>query len=220
MMALMVTLLKGFVFGAVLASPVGPVGILCLKENVLHERLQGFLSSLGIALAYGIVTFLILIGMRQFSDFLILHQVKFELAGGSLLCYLGISSLVKKKWKQVFSEKGREDKNYLRTFFTTFFMTIFNPITFITFTVILTDLGIIARHVNFIHDAEFALSVFMGTVSFWIVLNFIIQLLKKHSTFRLYQWIHYITSAALIVFGIMVFSYAFHALGAVPWVDG
>ena len=35
-------LLKGILVGIVIAIPVGPVGVLCIRRTILHGRLAGF----------------------------------------------------------------------------------------------------------------------------------------------------------------------------------
>ena len=37
-------LLKGMLVGMIIAIPVGPVGVLCIRRTILHGRLAGFLS--------------------------------------------------------------------------------------------------------------------------------------------------------------------------------
>src|SRR5882762_10500827 len=55
---LFVFLLKGIAVGFVIAVPVGPVGVLCVRRTIFEGRLVGFLSGLGAASAdtiFGIV---------------------------------------------------------------------------------------------------------------------------------------------------------------------
>src|SRR5271170_2342067 len=54
----LVFFLKGIVIGAVIAVPVGPVGILCLRRTIFEGRLAGLVSGLGAATAdalFGVV---------------------------------------------------------------------------------------------------------------------------------------------------------------------
>ena len=48
---LLLFLLKGIVVGMVIAVPVGPVGILCLRRTIFEGRLAGLVSGLGAATA-------------------------------------------------------------------------------------------------------------------------------------------------------------------------
>lgn len=204
-------LLKGFILGAILASPVGPIGALCLKKNILKDRIHGLVSSLGIAVAYAIVTFCILSGMRYFSDFLVQQQQVLEVLGGAALCYLGIGSFVGKP--SLYDAVPTAEKTYVSDFLTTFMMTLFNPVSFVSFTIILTNLGIVAHHGNLFFDVEFALSIFGGTISSWAALNFGIHFFRKYSSRSLYFLIHYTTGLALFLFGVAVLIYAFYHPG-------
>ena len=50
---LLVFLLKGIVVGIVIAVPVGPVGVLCVRRTIFQGKLAGFVSGLGAATAAG-----------------------------------------------------------------------------------------------------------------------------------------------------------------------
>ena len=43
--------LKGIVVGVVIAVPVGPVGVMCVRRSILEGKLSGFASGLGAATA-------------------------------------------------------------------------------------------------------------------------------------------------------------------------
>ena len=44
-------IINGFIFGLVLAAPVGPVGVLCVQRTLSEGRMHGLLSGLGAAVA-------------------------------------------------------------------------------------------------------------------------------------------------------------------------
>ena len=51
-------LLRGWVLGLLIAAPVGPIGVLCIRRTLAEGRLYGFVSGLGAATAdatYGAV---------------------------------------------------------------------------------------------------------------------------------------------------------------------
>src|SRR6266849_1542996 len=48
---LLVFFLKGIVVGIVIAVPVGPVGVMCIRRTVFEGRLAGLVSGLGAATA-------------------------------------------------------------------------------------------------------------------------------------------------------------------------
>src|SRR5439155_1280834 len=46
---LLLFFLKGIVVGIVIAVPVGPVGVMCVRRTVIEGKLAGFVSGLGAA---------------------------------------------------------------------------------------------------------------------------------------------------------------------------
>ena len=48
---LLVFFVKGIVVGIVIAVPVGPVGVMCIRRTVFEGKLAGFVSGLGAATA-------------------------------------------------------------------------------------------------------------------------------------------------------------------------
>ena len=48
--------MKGIVVGIVIAVPVGPVGVMCIRRTVFEGKLAGFVSGLGAATADAVST--------------------------------------------------------------------------------------------------------------------------------------------------------------------
>ncbi len=67
---LLVFFLKGIVVGAVIAVPVGPVGILCLRRTIFDGRLSGLVSGLGAATADALFGAIAAFGITFVSDWL------------------------------------------------------------------------------------------------------------------------------------------------------
>ena len=78
-------LLKGIVVGIVIAVPVGPVGVLCVRRTILEGRLAGFVSGLGAATADAIFGIIAAFGLTFVSDWLMSYEQWLRGAGG---CYL------------------------------------------------------------------------------------------------------------------------------------
>src|SRR5512142_1273110 len=82
--------LKGLVIGFLIAAPVGPIGILCIRRTLADGRAIGFLSGLGAATAdmsYGAIA---AFGLTAVQNLLLRQQTWLHLIGGSFLVYLGL----------------------------------------------------------------------------------------------------------------------------------
>src|SRR5258707_11966559 len=82
-------MLKGIAVGIVIAVPVGPVGVLCVRRTIFDGRLFGFLSGLGAASADTIFGIVAGFGLTVVSDLLLDYQSWLRAAGGLFLVYIG-----------------------------------------------------------------------------------------------------------------------------------
>src|SRR5258708_36761269 len=83
-------LLRGWVLGLLIAAPVGPIGVLCIRRTLAEGRLYGFVSGLGAATAdatYGAVA---VFGLTFSSDVFIGQRVWMQIIGGPFLVLPGI----------------------------------------------------------------------------------------------------------------------------------
>ena len=190
-----------------LASPLGPIGFLCLRRMFQKGLFKGWGGVLGLAFAYGLLTFCILTGMRWLSGFLITYQVYFESVGGTCLCFMGIRAF-RNKHAGNMPETGSKNDG-AKDFMSIFFMTLFNPATFLSLTIILANLGVIANHIDLIFDVEFAFSVFSGTLFFWLLLGLLIQRIKKRLSQDFNLYLSRVSGVVLFIFGLIILIHVF-----------
>src|ERR1700756_3829817 len=91
---LFVFLLKGIAIGIVIAVPVGPVGVMCVRRTIFASKLAGFASGVGAATADAIFGFIAAFGLTFVSDWLIGCQQWLRIAGGAYLIWVGGSALL------------------------------------------------------------------------------------------------------------------------------
>ncbi len=90
-MANVVFLLKGLIVGFVIAAPVGPIGVLCVRRTLVHGRTADLLSGLGAATADALYGCVVALGLTVVSDVLVAHDALLRLVGGAILCLLGVN---------------------------------------------------------------------------------------------------------------------------------
>ena len=84
--------LKGLLLGFSVATPIGPINLLCIQRTLARGRLHGFVSGLGAATAdtaYGIVAAL---GLGTITSFLLNQQFWLQLIGGIFLLVVGLKT--------------------------------------------------------------------------------------------------------------------------------
>jgi len=130
--------LSGLAIGFSIAAPVGPIGVLCVRRTLVEGRTSGFVSGLGAASADAIYGSIAAFGLTLISNFLITQQVWLRLIGGLFLCCLGLKTLLAKPAEQAATAKGN---GLIGAYVSTFFLTLTNPMTIISFAAIFAGLG-------------------------------------------------------------------------------
>jgi threonine/homoserine/homoserine lactone efflux protein len=87
---------KGLMIGFSIAMPVGPIGLLCIRNVLTFGMLCGFVTGLGAACADAIYGALAGFGVTTISSFLEAHSNLIQVFGALFLCYLGISTFFAK----------------------------------------------------------------------------------------------------------------------------
>ena len=159
-------LLKGVAVGFVIAVPVGPVGVLCVRRTIFEGRLFGFLSGLGAASADTIFGIVAGFGLTVISDLLLGYQDWLRLAGGLFLVYVGASALRKRIVRCETPEKNAE--NLLSAYLSTFALTITNPVTILAFLGIFAGVGFTGEEATLGRAAMLVAGVLLGSLIWWI----------------------------------------------------
>lgn len=189
---------KAFLLGLIMASPIGPVGLLCLKKNTTNDRWRGLASAFGMAIAYAIISFCVVCGLRSVSGVLETYRCPLEIIAGVALIVMGWRGMRGKET----GERGQTSPmTYFRDFLSSFGMTLFNPVPFATFAVMMTTMKIFQGQINLYMDIKLSLLIMAGTLTFWLVVNQMLHLVRKASTWDLCRLISKGAAVTLILFG-------------------
>ena len=194
------TFLRGLIIGFSIAAPVGPIGVLCIRRTLAEGRVAGFLSGMGAASAdmfYGAVA---AFGLTAVQDLLIGQSNWLRIVGGIFLLYLGI--------KTFFSKPSQESAEARRgglfgAYLTTFFLTITNPITILSFIAIFAGLRLGETHGDYLAASVMVLGVFIGSAAWWLTLSTGVSLLREKFTPALLTWVNRLAGVIIFVFGIL-----------------
>jgi threonine/homoserine/homoserine lactone efflux protein len=204
---LFVALLKGIAVGIIIALPVGPVGVLCVRRTLFEGPTYGFVSGLGAAAADTIFGIVAGFGVTIVRDFMLRYQDWFGAAGGLFLLYVGSKALLEARDTE---PEPVGDESILGAFVSTFALTITNPITILAFAGIFAKVGV-SRESGFADVGVLVAGVFLGSLLWWLGLSFGIAGLR-HSvgTVRL-VWLNRISGAILALSGLGLLAAALFA---------
>ena len=194
-------IIEGVLIGIVVAVPVGPLGLLCINRALAMGAWCGLLSGLGVATADGLAAGIAALGISFVSDFLTEQQILLRLAGGLFLCYLGWQIY---RTEPIDQEPPRNMNGLLNAYATTFFLTISNPVTILSFIAIYAGWHVPSLHGRYFAAALLALGVFTGSALWWLGLFISMTAFRGKFSVRALGWIHRVSGALIAGFGIVV----------------
>lgn len=195
--------LRGLLIGFSIAAPVGPIGVLCIRRTLAEGRLAGFLSGMGAASAdmfYGAVA---AFGLTAVQNLLIDQSNWLRIVGGIFLLYLGIKTFLAKP-----SEEAAKPARggLFGAYLTTFFLTITNPITILSFLAIFAGLRLGETNGNYLSASVMVLGVFLGSAAWWLTLSTGVSFLREKFTPTLLTWVNRVAGVIIFVFGVVAVS--------------
>jgi threonine/homoserine/homoserine lactone efflux protein len=193
-------LLRGMVIGFSIAAPVGPIGVLCIRRTLAEGRAAGLLSGLGAASADAIYGFVAGFGLTYVSNILVGYQSWIRLVGGLFLCYLGLRTFVSKPAESAEQVKG---EGLLRDYASTFFLTLTNPMTIISFAAVFAGLGIGSATGDYGAATLLVLGVFAGSAAWWLMLSGGVSLVRSRFTPRTLGWVNKAAGLVILGFGVL-----------------
>jgi threonine/homoserine/homoserine lactone efflux protein len=195
--------LQGLIIGFSIAAPVGPIGILCIRRTLAEGRLTGFISGLGAASADAVYGSIAAFGLTVISTFLVNQFLWLRLVGGIFLLFLGI---------QTFRAKPSSRAAEARTgglpsaFFSTFFLTLTNPMTILSFAAIFAGLGLGHTRGNLGCAAVLVAGVFLGSAAWWLTLTALVGIFRERIDEKSLVWVNRVAGVIIVIFGLVALS--------------
>lgn len=203
-------LLKGLLIGFSVAAPVGPIGILTIRRTLAEGRLSGFATGMGAAvadMAYGMVA---AFGLTAVSAFLLTQSFWLRLLGGLFLLYLGLRIMLSKPATAAGAAEGR---GLLRNFVSTFFLTVTNPATILSFVAIFAGLGLGSAQAGAADSAVLVAGVLAGSALWWLLLSTVVGFFASRLTPGHLQWVNRCSGLIVIGFGLVAWYSCFTSAG-------
>jgi threonine/homoserine/homoserine lactone efflux protein len=170
--------LQGWVVGFIIASPLGPVGVLCIRRTLTESRLVGLFSVLGAATAdafYGLVAGL---GLTAVSRALMAHRTPLRLSAGLFLLFLGVRLLRAKSPDT--SKPASKTRTLPAAFFSTLFLMLANPFIVLSFLAVFAALGLHETGISEFKATWLFLGIFLGSAAWWVIFRLAAGWLRGH----------------------------------------
>ncbi|MCL6708393.1 LysE family translocator [Pseudomonas sp. R2.Fl] len=199
---------KGLLLGLAIAAPVGPIGALCIQRTLERGFLAGVAGGLGTALADGAYALMAAAGFAAFAFLLETVSAPLQLAGGLFLIWLAFGSFRPGSDVRAASAGARD---LVSTTIATFFLTMANPATILSFAAIFAGLGLAGESGG---AALMVAGVFCGSMLWWIFLSGLVSILRHRLPPAFATWVSRASGALLAGFGFLAIGLGVRALAA------
>ena len=199
-------MLRGFLVGIAVSIPLGPIGVMIVQRTLTRGHLAGFFSGVGAAVSDLLYALIAGFGFSLVIDFIDLHRERLQVSGGAVLLAFGIYTFLQNPIRQIRQPRKR-NTNYWQDVVSTFFLTVSNPLAVFSFVVIFTSFDVFSQ-IQATHSMYAVLAgVFLGAISWWMVLTLLVGLFRRFINVRHLWWINKISGVAiaLIAVGIIIF---------------
>ena len=191
---------SGMLAGFLIAAPVGPIGILCIRRSLHGHFSLSILTGLGAGLAdtfYGAVASF---GLVSIATLLFEYDHILRFFGGGALVALGLK--VMRDHPHFQNAANGETTAYIKAFTSAFFLTVANPATLIAFTAAFATLGLNAINDSPLQSMTVVVGVFTGATLWWLCLATGVFLMRHHLNDNALLWLNRISGAALVIFAV------------------
>jgi threonine/homoserine/homoserine lactone efflux protein len=191
-------LLLGFFIGFTTASPLGPIGLLCLRRTLSRGTGTGLISALGISGAYAFWSFAAVHGVAAAAHWLEQEKLLLQLVIGLFFLLYGMHGIFNTPSTDYPTLRQRGG---IPEFLSTFLVVFLNPTTFIMFSALFTLFGIARSDYGLLESLQIALTIFLGAMAFWLIVAQVVQLARKHIHEASFGSISRLSSCAIVLFG-------------------
>lgn len=204
-------LIKGIIVGFLIAAPVGPMGVLCVKRALLFGFFSGVFSGLGAATADTFFATIAAFGVTAIASLIESQQKLLEIVGGILLFGFAAKNLLTPApAKEEDPEKNTAPHSLLGHYFSSFFLTLANPITVIATGALFASFGAGGDNDPLYRTLMLIAGVFIGSATWFVGLSTISGVvLHRKLNDRTMHYVHKLAGVIFLIFGIAILSYAF-----------
>jgi threonine/homoserine/homoserine lactone efflux protein len=205
--------MSGIVIGVMLAFPIGPVNLICIRRTLSFGPMNGFFAGLGAATGDGIFAIISGFGLTAASQILQGISIPLELIGGALLLFFG--------WRTFFTNPHMKDvdskmaakpngnTSLAGAMASTFALTITNPATLVGSASFIAGVGALAgvKEVSFWSTSFVVGGVLAGSALWWLALTTVVGLLHARVDDHVLHRINQITGFIIAASGLVILTH-------------
>ena len=190
-------LAKALGIGLLLAVPVGPIGLLCLRRSLTLGMATGMAVGLGAATADGIYAGIAAFALGAAAPF-IADAAWLGVAGGIVLIAIGCKDIAHRDTNPA----APTLRGHMGVYAGVVLLTMTNPATVLSFAAIIVGLGLVPDMASTWDRLVFVAGVFLGSTAWWIVLSGLGGKLGDRLPPAAIRWTRRIAGAVFVGFGV------------------
>jgi threonine/homoserine/homoserine lactone efflux protein len=199
--------LKGLFVGFSVAAPIGPIAILCIRQNLAYGFLMGIICGLAVSFADGFYSLVAALGANVMNTLINDHGRWFYLLGGALLVFIGRKVFVTEIAES--QDIIKKKRHYVNAFFYTLFLTLASPMTTLLFIAMFTTAGVFKNTLCNADIVALVIGVFAGAMLWWTILSGAVMVIRKRLNFKVFLIINKVSGLAIMAFGIFTLTKIF-----------
>ncbi len=198
--------IEGAVIGFLIALPIGPAGILCIQRAISHGALAGYATGVGAAAGDAVFGGMAAFGLSYVAEFIAHYETVIRAVGGVLLMWMGWSYYHHRPrtiGDPVAADRAHPYLTYLHYLSSSFFITVFNPITVMAFGAVFASRGLSNVGSDMLAATILIAGVLVGALAWWAALVLVSSAARSWFVGGGLIWLNRVSGAALGGFGLL-----------------
>jgi threonine/homoserine/homoserine lactone efflux protein len=196
----LIILLEGLAIGFLLATPIGPIGVICVRRTLAYGKRHGFIVGLSGASADIVYALIAAFGVTLVSNFVYEWQFWIRLGGGILLLLLGFHIL---RTDPTVQSAAEQSNKYRKVFVPTFLLALSNPMSMFGFGAVFSSTRICQTAADRVSLFMLVAGVFFGSILWFSFLTGVTSVFQKKLTNGGIAMVNRIAGMLFIVFGVV-----------------
>ncbi|MFO1085113.1 MAG: LysE family transporter [Reyranellaceae bacterium] len=207
---------EGAVIGFLIAVPVGPAAVLCIRRSITVGAVAGYMTGIGAALGDSVFGAVAAFGLSFVEQFVTDHEGWLLALGGIGLCVMGWTTM-RHRPRTVGDPVADDSEHRVSTQFqyasSSFFITVFNPLTVMAFGAAFAGRNLAGVGASLPDAGLLVAAVFCGALGWWTIICTAAVALRARFTGLGLLWLNRISGAVILTFGVA----ALVSLLPIPW---
>ena len=208
--------IEGAAIGFLIAVPVGPAAVLCIRRSITVGAIAGYVTGIGAALGDAVFGAVAAFGLSIVEQFVVEREAWLLGLGGIGLMIMGWSTM-RHRPRAVGDPVADDTEHRFTTLFhygtSSFFITVFNPLTVIAFGAAFAGRNLAGVGASLPDASLLVAAVFCGALAWWTIICAASVSLRHRFTGAGLLWLNRASGAVIFGFGVA----ALVSLLPLPW---